>query len=96
MKIYIGNMSFDTTEDQLRQAFTAFGEVTTINIITDKHDNRPKGFAFVEMSEKDSAIAAISGLNGQEINGRKLNVNEAKQKTESGNRDGGNNYRKIY
>ncbi len=96
MKIYIGNMSFDTTEDQLRQAFTAFGEVTTINIITDKHDNRPKGFAFVEMSEKDSAIAAISGLNGQEINGRKLKVNEAKQKTESGNRDGGNNYRKIY
>lgn len=89
-------MSFDTTEDQLRQAFTAFGEVATINIITDKHDNRPKGFAFVEMSEKDAAVAAISGLNGTEMNGRKLNVNEAKQKTESGNRNGGNNYRKIY
>jgi len=96
MKIYIGNMSFDTTEDQIRQAFTAFGEVTTINIITDKHDNRPKGFAFIEMAEKDSAVAAISGLNGTEMNGRTLNVNEAKQKTESGNRDGNNKSRKIY
>ena len=96
MKIYIGNMSFDTTEDQIRQAFKAYGEVTTINIITDKHDNRPKGFAFVEMAEKDSAVAAISGLNSTEMNGRKLNVNEAKQKTESGNRDGKNNNRKMY
>jgi len=96
MKIYIGNMSSDTTEDQIRQAFKAFGEVTTINIITDKHNNKPKGFAFVEMSEKKSAMAAISGLNGQMMNGRKLNVNEAKQKIESGNRDGGNKYRKIY
>ena len=96
MKIYIGNMSYDTTEDQLREAFTAFGEVTSVNIITDKHDNKPKGFAFVEMAEKDSAIAAISGLNGKEVNGRELNVNEAKPKTDNGNRSGNNNYRKIY
>lgn len=78
MNIYIGNMSFDTTEEQLRQAFTAYGEVTTVNIITDRDSGKPKGFAFVEMSEKDEAIAAISGLNGQELNGRELNVNEAK------------------
>ena len=96
MNIYIGNMSFDTTEDQLRQAFTAFGEVTSVKIITDKHDNRPKGFGFVEMAEKESAISAIKGLNGKEVNGRALNVNEAKSKTVSGNRDGGNNYRKLY
>ena len=96
MKIYIGNMSFDTTEDQLRQAFTAFGEVTSINIITDKYDNRPKGFGFVEMTEKDSAIAAISGLNGKDLNGRSLNVNEAKPKKDNGNRNGNNNYRKMY
>ena len=96
MKIYIGNMSFDTTEDQLRQAFTAFGEVTSVNIITDKFDNRPKGFGFVEMAEKESALAAISGLNGKEVNGRSLNVNEAKSKPNSGNRDGANNYRKLY
>lgn len=96
MKIYIGNMSFDTTEDQLNQAFTAFGEVTSINIITDKYDNRPKGFGFVEMAEKDSAIAAISGLNGKELNGRTLNVNEAKPRKDNGNRSGNNNYRKMY
>ena len=60
MNIYIGNMSFDTTEDQLRQAFTAFGEVSTVNIITDKYSGEPRGFAFVEMSSKSEAIAAIS------------------------------------
>ena len=96
MNIYIGNMSFDTTEDQLRQAFEGFGEVSTVKVITDRDSGRPKGFAFVEMSAKDEAIAAISGLNGQELNGRELNVNEAKPRTESGNRSGGNNYRKSY
>lgn len=90
MNIYIGNMSFDTTEDQLRQAFAAFGEVSTVNIITDKYSGEPRGFAFVEMSVKSEAIAAISGLNGQELNGRALNVNEAKPRTEGGNRGGGN------
>ncbi len=87
MNIYIGNMSYDTTEDQLREAFTAFGEVSTVNIITDKYDNRPKGFAFVEMVEKEAAMAAISGLNGKEMNGRELNVNEAKPKKDSGSRN---------
>ena len=96
MNIYIGNMSYDTTEDQLRQAFEAFGEVTSVKIITDRDSGQPKGFAFVEMSGKDEAIAAISGLNGQDLNGRALNVNEAKPRAESGNRSGGNGYRKEY
>jgi RNA recognition motif-containing protein len=96
MNIYIGNMSYDTTEDQLRQAFEGYGEVSTVNIITNKYDDRPKGFAFVEMSAKDEATAAISGLNGQELNGRMLNVDEAKPRAESGNRSGGNGYRKVY
>ena len=86
MNIYIGNMSFDTTEDQLRKAFEGFGEVSTVNIIMDRDSGRPKGFAFVEMATKDEAMAAISGLNGQDLNGRALNVNEAKPKTDGGNR----------
>ena len=96
MNIYIGNMSFDTTEDQLRQAFEGFGEVSSVSIITDKYSGEPRGFAFVEMSSKDEAIAAISGLNGQDLNGRALNVNEAKPRAESGNRSGGNGYNKSY
>ena len=96
MNIYIGNMSFDTTEDNLRQAFQAFGEVTSVNVITDKYSGEPRGFAFVEMSGKSEAIAAISGLNGQEMNGRELAVNEAKPRPQSGNRQGGNHYRKSY
>ncbi len=93
MNIYIGNMSNDTTEEKLRQAFEAFGEVSTVNIITDKFSGEPRGFAFVEMSGKTEAMAAISGLNGQELDGRALNVNEAKPRPQGGNRGGGNNYR---
>jgi len=96
MNIYVGNMSFDTTEDQLRQAFEGFGEVSTVNIITDKNSGEPRGFAFVEMSARDEAAEAISGLNGQELDGRTLKVSEARPRTESGNRSGGNGYRKPY
>ena len=96
MNIYIGNMSFDTTEDQLRQAFEGFGEVSTVKIIMDRDSGRPKGFAFVEMSSQDEATAAIGGLNGQDLNGRALNVNEAKPRTEGGNRGGGGGYRNSY
>jgi RNA recognition motif-containing protein len=97
MNIYIGNMSFDTTEDQLRQAFEGFGSVSTVNIIKDKYSGEPRGFAFVEMSSKDEAVAAISGLNGHDLNGRALSVNEAKPRTDSGNRGGGGGgYRKSY
>ena len=80
MNIYIGNMSFDTTEDQLREAFTGYGEVSTVNIIKDKQSGEPRGFAFVEMSSTDEATAAITGLSGHELNGRTLNVSEAKQR----------------
>ncbi|MFH1688059.1 MAG: RNA-binding protein [bacterium] len=96
MNIYIGNLSFDTTEAQLRQSFEGFGEVSTVNIITDRDSGQPRGFAFVEMASKEEAMAAISGLSGQELNGRELNVNEAKPRADSGNRSGGNNYRKTY
>ncbi|MBD3333456.1 RNA-binding protein [candidate division GN15 bacterium] len=96
MNIYIGNMSFDTTEDQLRQAFEGYGEVSTVKIITDRDSGQPKGFGFVEMASKDEAMAAISGLNGQEMNGREVNVNEARPRKEGGNRNGKNGYRKVY
>ncbi len=86
MNIYIGNMSYDTTEDQLREAFAGYGEVSTVNIISDRETGQPKGFAFVEMPTKDEAMAAMSGLNGQEMNGRALNVNEAKPRPQGGNR----------
>jgi cold-inducible RNA-binding protein len=92
MNIYVGNMSYDTTEDNLRQAFEAFGEVSSVKIITDRDSGKPKGFAFVEMSANDEATAAINGLNGQELNGRELNVNEAKPRNDSG----GGGYRKRY
>lgn len=96
MNIYIGNMSFDTTEDQLRESFAGYGEVSNVKIIADNDTGRPRGFAFVEMASNEEAAAAISGLNGHELNGRALNVNEAKARTEGGNRSGGNNYRKSY
>ncbi len=97
MNIYIGNMSFDTTEDQLRKAFSGYGEVTTVNIITDKNSGEPRGFAFVEMSAKDEAMAAIGGLNGTEIDGREIKVSEARPRVDRGNRGGGGGgYRSSY
>jgi RNA recognition motif-containing protein len=96
MNIYIGNLSFDTTEDQLREAFTGFGAVSTVNIIKDKSTGEPRGFAFVEMSATNEATAAIGGLDGRDLNGRSLKVSEAKSHAESGNRSGGNGYRKLY
>ncbi len=96
VNIYIGNMSFDTTEDQLRQAFESYGEVSTVKIIMDRETGQPKGFGFVEMSTTDAANAAISGLNGQDLNGRSLNVNEAKPRPQTGNRSGGNGSRNPY
>ncbi len=89
MNIYIGNLSFDTTEEQLRQAFEGYGEVSSVNIIKDKYTGEPRGFAFVEMSSNDAATSAISGLNGQDMNGRTLNVNEARPRTDKGPRGGG-------
>jgi len=84
MNIYVGNLSFDTTDDQLRQAFEGFGEVSTVSIIKDKYSGESRGFGFVEMPAKDEAMAAISGLNEQELNSRTLNVNEAKPRAQGG------------
>jgi RNA recognition motif-containing protein len=89
MNIYIGNLSFDTTDDQLRQAFEGFGEVSSVNIIKDKYTGESRGFAFVEMSDQEAATAAISGVNGQDLNGRTLNVNEARPRTDRGGGGGG-------
>ncbi|MBD3402578.1 RNA-binding protein [candidate division GN15 bacterium] len=93
MKIYIGNMSFDTTEDDLRQTFSSFGEVADINIITDRDSGRPRGFAFVEMPDAGAASSAIAELNGTELGGRQLTVNEAKPRENRGG-GGGGGYRK--
>jgi RNA recognition motif-containing protein len=79
-KIYVGNMNYDTTEDELRAAFAEYGDVTSVNIITDRYTGRAKGFAFVEMSSAEEAAQAIAGLNNKEIGGRLLKVNEAYDK----------------
>jgi RNA recognition motif-containing protein len=88
MNIYVGNLSRDVTEDDLRQAFESFGEVNSINIIKDKFSGESRGFGFVEMPTKSEAEAAMSGLNGQEIKGRAINVNEARPRAQ-GRRPGG-------
>ncbi len=89
MKIYVGNLPFDTTEDQLRQAFEGFGQVSEVNVVMDRETGRPRGFAFVEMGSASEANAAITGLNGQDFNGRALNVNEARPRPEGGGGGGG-------
>jgi cold-inducible RNA-binding protein len=84
MNIYVGNLSSDVAEEDLRQAFESFGQVSTVNIIKDKFSGEPRGFGFVEMNSKEEAMAAITGLNGKELNGKTLNVNEARARTEGG------------
>ena len=87
MNIYVGNLSNDVTEDDLKEAFEAFGQTTSVNVIKDKYSGEPRGFGFVEMSSKDEAQAAIDGLNGKDLKGQSLNVNEAHPRSE--NRRGG-------
>jgi RNA recognition motif-containing protein len=89
MNIYVGNLSYNVTEDDLREAFGAFGEVTSANIIKDKFTGQSKGFGFVEMSAKEQAQAAIAGMNGKELKGRALNVNEARPRTDDRRGGGG-------
>ena len=84
MKIYVGNMSFKTTEDTLRDLFGQHGTVDEVAVVNDRETGRPRGFAFVTMSNDDEARAAIEAINGQEFEGRTLNVNEARPKTEGG------------
>lgn len=82
--LFVGNMSFQTTESELRSLFEPFGEITRINVVTDRDTGRARGFAFVEMTNDGEAAVAISALNGKEVDGRALNVNEARPKTERG------------
>ena len=82
MKIYVGNLSFDVTEEELRTEFTAFGKVESANIIMDKYSGRPKGFAFVEMPLVSEGQAAITGLNGKTLKDRTLTVNAARPRSD--------------
>ena len=82
--IYVGNLSYDTTQDQLQALFETHGEVSSVNVITDRATGRPRGFAFVEMATEQAANAAIAALNGQEVDGRALTVNEAKPRESRG------------
>ncbi len=84
MDIYVGNLSYEVDEDELRQELTAFGEVTSVTIIRDKYSGRSRGFGFVEMQAETEAKAAITGLNGKMLKGRALVVNEARKRSEKG------------
>lgn len=88
MNIYVGNLSREVTEEDLRQAFEAFGQVAAVSIIKDKFSGESRGFGFVEMHAKAEAQSAITGLNGKELRGRTLKVNEARPRSEGG-RGGG-------
>ncbi len=88
MRIYVGNLSYEVTEEELRQEFGAFGEVASVDIITDRDSGRPKGFGFVEMPSSSEGQAAIAALNGKTLEERTLTVNEARPRSESG-RGGG-------
>ena len=82
MKIYVGNLSFDMTQEELRAEFTAFGKVESVNIITDRDSGRSKGFAFVEMSSVSEGQAAITALNGKTLKERTLTVNPARPRSD--------------
>ncbi len=76
-KLYVGNLSYNTTEEDLRTLFSSYGAISSLNIINDRDTGRPKGFGFVEMGSEQEARAAINGLNGREVDGRQIKVNEA-------------------
>ena len=82
MNVYVGNLSYDLSEDDLKQAFEEFGEVTSAKIISDRYRGRSKGFGFVEMTSDDEGKAAIEALSGKELSGRTMVVNEARPKTQ--------------
>lgn len=92
MQIYVGNMSYQTTEEGLRELFAQYGEVNSVKIITDRETGRAKGFAFVGMDDNGAASTAIEELNGQEYEGRTLKINEAKPREERPKRNFNNRY----
>jgi RNA recognition motif-containing protein len=95
MNIYVGNLSYDVSEENLRQAFESFGQVTSARIIKDKYNGQSRGFGFVEMLEQAQAQAAIKSLNGKELLGKQISVNEARPRTDRG-RSGGQGGRMDY
>ncbi len=89
MNLYVGNLLFDVTEAELKELFSPYGEVTEVRLIMDKFSGKTKGFGFVEMPSKEAAEKAIAELNGKDMRGRAMTVNEAKPKTDRGGRGGG-------
>jgi RNA recognition motif-containing protein len=87
--IYVGNLSFQTSQEDLKATFSSYGNVERVSIATDRDSGQPRGFAFVEMTERRDAETAISVLNGSELNGRAISVNEARPKPSGGERSGG-------
>jgi RNA recognition motif-containing protein len=88
MNLYVGNLLFDVTENELKELFEPFGQVTEIRLIMDKFSGKSKGFGFIEMPSKEEAQKAIAGLNGKDIKGRAMTVSEAKPKVDRGGRTG--------
>jgi cold-inducible RNA-binding protein len=87
--LFVGNMNFQTTESDLRALFEPFGEITRVQVMTDRDTGRSRGFGFVEMADDEAAAQAIAALNGKELDGRALNVNEARPRPERGSGGGG-------
>jgi cold-inducible RNA-binding protein len=87
--LYVGNLSYDTTEDTLRKLFAEFGEIESLNLITDRYTGRSRGFAFVEMAEEEEAQAAMSALTGKMVDQREIRVDKAKPRADRDRRQGG-------
>jgi len=92
MKIYVGNLSYETTEEELREEFAAFGQVESVSIPTDRYSGRPRGFAFVEMPSVSEGQAAIAALNGKTLKDRTLNVDAARPRSDDRGGGGGGGY----
>lgn len=93
MNIYVGNLSYSVTNDELEQAFAPFGEVTSAQVIMDRDTGRSRGFGFVEMGSDEAAQSAIAGLNGTDLGGRAITVNEARPRPSGGGGGGGGRFR---
>ena len=92
MRIFVGNLSFNTGDNELREAFATYGEVESAQVVTDRETMRSRGFGFVEMPDAEVAQSAIRGLSGSDLAGRALTVNEAKPREDRGSRGGGNRW----
>ena len=94
MNIYVGNLSFDASEEDIQKLFSGFGQVSSVTIVRDKYSGQPRGFGFIDMPERSEAQAAIENLNGKELLGRSINVSEARPRTDRGGKPGGQGGRK--